>query len=558
MTLAALLLLPQVLLGQQASQAEALRALAMRGDEAALRASVSRSPVAAREATQRLLERSATGDAAGDRALAGANRLAGAIAVEHRDSFPLREVMRFASWSPAERGAKVAVDSLRRAGNSALGRAGFAAAHPLWQESARRAQALGDTAGMAAAYGNIGAGYYGEGALDSAVAYFDRAAVLAHAARDARTELNALGGRANVLRDRGEYAAARTAYERTLGLRERIGDVRGIAADRTNLGILAMELGDADAARASYLEAIAVSRRHALRDAEATALVNLGALASEEAEYADAVAHETRARLLYRELGDRQGEATTLHSLGLLELRRGDYPAAKRKLEAALALHREVGPTAAAVAVTADLARLSAAMGDPQAARAHLDRAQRLARRGEGPGLEADVALLRGDLAAEYNAWSEANAAYREAASKYRATADVGGGARAQHGLGLVLLADGDAAGAVGVLEVAAREFDAAGDTRGMALAQLDLVAALAEAGERARARRTLATAQEALEKLKDPAGVAASSAVLAELEMQEGRPAAAEALYRRALLELGSRPAASVSWAIHAGLGDA
>jgi CHAT domain-containing protein/tetratricopeptide (TPR) repeat protein len=450
------------------------------------------------------------------------------------------------------------VDSLRRAGNAALGRDGFDAALAPWRESVRRARALADTAGMAAAYGNIGAGYYGEGSLDSAVAYFDRAAVMARAARDARTELNARGGRANVLRDRGEYAEARAEYERTLALRERIGDVRGIAADRTNLGILAVELGDADVARASYLEAIAISRRHALRDAEATALVNLGGLASEEADYADAAAHETRARTLYRELGDRQGEATTLHSLGLLELRRGDYPAAKRKLEAALALHRDVGPTAATVTVTADLARLSAAMGDPQAARAHLDRAQRLARRGEGPGLEGDVALLRGDLAAEYNAWPEANAAYREAASKYRAAADVGGGARAQHGLGLVQLADGDAAGAIGVLEVAAREFGAASDRRGMALAQLDLVAALAEAGDRPRARRVLATVQEALASLKDPAGVAASSAVLAELEMEDGRPAAAEALYRRALVELGSRPAVSVSWAIHAGLGDA
>jgi CHAT domain-containing protein len=58
--------------------------------------------------------------------------------------------------------------------------------------------------------------------------------------------------------------------------------------------------------------------------------------------------------------------------------------------------------------------------------------------------------------------------------------------------------------------------------------------------------------------KLQDPAGVAAAMAVLAALEMEEGRPAAAEALYRRALAELGARPAASVSWALHAGLGDA
>jgi signal transduction histidine kinase len=204
MSLAVLLVLPALVLAQQALPAAALRTLAERGGDSALRAGVARSPVAAREATQRLLERTATGDAGADRALASANRLAGAIALEHRDSFPLREVIRFARWSPAERGAKVTVDSLRRAGNAALGRHGFDAALEDWRESARRAQVLADTAGAAAALGNIGAGFYGEGALDSALAYFGRAALLARAARDTRTELNALGGRANVLRDRGD------------------------------------------------------------------------------------------------------------------------------------------------------------------------------------------------------------------------------------------------------------------------------------------------------------------------------------------------------------------
>jgi len=559
MMLAALLALPAFLLAQQSVPAEALRRLAERGGDSALRASVVRSPVAAREATQRLLERTAKGDAAADQALASANRLAGLIAMEHSDSFPLREVMRFARWSPAERGAKVMVDSLRRAGNAALGRDGFDAALTDWRESERRARVLGDTAGMAAAVGNIGAGFYGESMLDSATAYFDRAAGLARRARDTRTELNAMGGLANVLRDRGDFRAAREQYERTLALRERIGEVRGIAADRNNLGILASEMGDATAARAAYLESLAVSRRHALREAEATALVNLGTLASEEADYTGAVGHQTRALALYRELRDRQGEAVALHNLGLLELRRGDYPAARKRLEAALALYGEVGPTIATVGVIGDLARLSAAMGNPQEARAQLDRAVRLARRsGDAAGIAGDVALLRADLAAEFNVWPEAEAAYHEAEAKYRAAADTRGGARARHGVGLVRLVDGDAAGAAAALEVAVRDLEATGESRAAALARLDLVEALAQSGDRAHARRVLATAHETLAGLEDPAGTAAATAVLAQLELEDGRLAGAESLYRQALVELGPRPAPSVSWALHAGLGDA
>jgi hypothetical protein len=254
------------------------------------------------------------------------------------------------------------------------------------------------------------------------------------------------------------------------------------------------------------------------------------------------VGHDTRALALYRELRDRQGEAVALHNLGLLELRRGDYAAARKRLEAALALYSEVGPAIATVAVIGDLARLSAAMGNPQEARAQLDRAVRLARRsGDAAGIAGDVALLRADLAAEFNVWPEAEAAYREAEAKYRAAADTRGGARARHGVGLVRLVDGDAAGAAAALEVAVRDFEATGESRAAALARLDLVEALAQSGDRAHARRVLATAHETLAGLEDPAGTAAATAVLAQLELEDGRLAGAESLYRQALVELGS-----------------
>ncbi|HEX5631794.1 MAG TPA: tetratricopeptide repeat protein, partial [Gemmatimonadales bacterium] len=275
----AALLLPLALLAQQRSQAETMRALVERGSDSALVATVNRSPVAAREAMQALLDRTAR-PGEGDLALAGANRLAGAMAIALGDSFPLRQVMRYAAWTPAERGAKVAIDSIRFAGNAALGRDGFETALRAWRESARRAEALGDTAGMAAALGNIGAGFYAEGMLDSAASHFTRAAGLARQVHDGRTELNAQGGLANVLRDRGAYREARERYERTLALRERIGDVRGIAADRNNMGLMAAELGDEAAARAAFEEALAVSRRHALREPMAASLTNLAWLAS--------------------------------------------------------------------------------------------------------------------------------------------------------------------------------------------------------------------------------------------------------------------------------------
>src|SRR5205814_9388075 len=57
-----------------------------------------------------------------------AGKIATAYAVAWRDSFLVREVARFVAWPSARRVAKVAVDSLRRAGIKAFGADGPRAA----------------------------------------------------------------------------------------------------------------------------------------------------------------------------------------------------------------------------------------------------------------------------------------------------------------------------------------------------------------------------------------------------------------------------------------------
>ena len=68
-----------------------------------------------------------------------------------RDSFYVRQISRFDAWSPAQRLTKVSADSLRLAGNSALGTSGAASALRAWRESYRLARSIGDSAGQGSA-----------------------------------------------------------------------------------------------------------------------------------------------------------------------------------------------------------------------------------------------------------------------------------------------------------------------------------------------------------------------------------------------------------------------
>src|SRR5690242_18056876 len=107
--------LVSVLAVLQSPASDSLRLLATRLPPASLVLEVRQRPLAVREAVNESLKRGE---------LDGAGKIAAAYAVAWRDSFLVREVVRFAAWPVARRSAKLVVDSLRRAGIKAFGAEG--------------------------------------------------------------------------------------------------------------------------------------------------------------------------------------------------------------------------------------------------------------------------------------------------------------------------------------------------------------------------------------------------------------------------------------------------
>jgi CHAT domain-containing protein len=539
--------------------AVSVRALAHVGTEAALVARVREAPDEVRTALRDLLvATAATADSADDY-LAETRRLAYAYAAAWRDSFFVRQVARFAAWSPAQRRLKVSADSLRLAGNAALGRLGIGAAAQAWRASLVRCEALGDTAGMGAALGNLGAGFFAAGELDSAAAYFGNARDHAEAVGDFRTLGNAIGALANVSRDRGELRRAGELYASAAEIRERTGDTRGVAADRNNLGMVAQTLGDLDGARRAFGEALALNRRYDRAEPAALNLVNLGTVATIAGEYAIAAARYREALGSYRDQGNRVGEALALRNLGLLALRRGEYRAAAATLTEALAVYEATGHAVEAIAVRRDLALVRSAMGDLQGARGELRRAeQRALGQQAGAAVLAPLALGRADLALQFNSLVEAEREYARAEALFRRAGDRGGRAEAQQGRGMLLARRESYGPAQTALQAALRVQEAAGDPRPAALTRLILGAVQQRQGDTTSAHLTLTRALVSLRGLGDAVGEAAALAMLGDLESEGGMYLTAEALYQRGLGRLGGRLAPNVTWRLYAGLGAA
>jgi len=548
-----------VLVGMaQSTQApDALRNLTLAGSDSVLVARVRDRPDDVRDALRRLF-RQAVSDTQPDAALAAARRLAQAYAVAWRDSFLLRRVTQFESWSASQRGEKVAADSLRLAGNEALGRSGVNAALRLWRESLRRCVGLGDSAGVGAALGNIGAGFYRSGDFDSAAVYLERARATAARVGDHRTEGNAAGVLASLHADRGELRTSAELYARAAEIRSLTGDDRGAAADRNNLGLISQSLGDVDEARRAFSEALRSNRSAGRDEPAAVNLINLGNLASLEGDYPNAAVHYHEALALYRTLENRVGSAAVLHDLGLLDLQRGAYRPALATLSQALTIYRVTGPLVDEVAVRRDIATAHAAMGNLQGALTELGRAERLVPSGAAPGLLAQLALARADLAVQFNAFPEAERQYKRAVQLSRRAGDGRGAGDAERGLGLLLLLRDDHPRAQDRLESALHTEELAGDARSVALTRLLLGYAQALRGDTGGARASLTRARSQLHALGDASSEAAALGTLGALEQQAGVPLAAESLYRRGLELLRARLAPSISWQLHAGLADA
>ncbi len=541
--------------GQSTQQADEIGALARAGPDSALVERARRRPDDVRNALRQLLAEAAGEDVDSARAasLDAAQRLAGAYAIAWQDSFFVRQARRFASLSLADQKAKVAADSLRLVGNAALGSSGIDAAMQAWRESLRRCDALGDTAGMASALGNLGGGFYRAQEYDSAEAYLTRSRDLAERIGDHRTMGNAVGTLASVSNDRGDLRRANDLYALAGPIRERTGDTRGLAADQNNLGTVARALGDLVGARRAYEAALAANRSAGRVEPAATNLVNLGNVASLDGEYAEAAERYREALATYRELGNQPDVAFVLHNIGLLAMRRGDYRAAVTALTEAVGIYRRTGPQADEIAVRQSLATARGAMGDLQGARVQLQRAEGLA--GAAQASLAGLALGRADLAVQFNRLPEAERHYARAE---RLSEDDETRAAAQQGMGLVLIMRENYARAQGPLELALRTQEGSGDGRAAAVTRLLIGYAQRERGDTAAARRTILPALDTLAALGDAAGEAAALGALGDLEARAGLALTAESLYRRGIARLGARPAPDIAWQLHAGLAGA
>lgn len=483
-----------------------------------------------------------------------AKRIAAAYERTWHDSTMLRQLARFANWSPEQRLLKVRADSLRRAGFDALNTSGPKSALQPWLASRANAISARDSFGLAATLGNLGAAFALLGRPDSALTLLRQSERVATHLRDWHTLGNTLSALGALERGRGNLDGALVLFQRAAALRVRSGDDRGAAADENNLGLIAEGQGDDGAARSFYLSARRKNDAAGRHSPAATNLANLGALEASLGNLTEAIQYYRQALARHRTAGDRRGIGLDLRSLGNLLTETGGYPDAVTALQQAAEALASTGSPADAAGAYADLAQALAAMGS-------LGEAQRAVESGEraastDPQPLAYLALVGGDLAVDADDYGAAAIHYQRAESLAVLAGDAYTATQAREGLGSTDLRRGNTGEAVQTLTRAVEAMRSLSDDRALAMTSLQLGAAQAADGRDADAGATIERARQIFARVGDPAGEAAALEAHARQSEQRGEVAAGESQLRAALKRLEGVSAPDISAAVRWSLG--
>ena len=165
------------------------------------------------------------------------------------------------------------------------------------------------------------------------------------AAGDAPADVagKAWNGLGIVRADRGDYAAAREAFERALELRREAGDELGVAASLSNLGALALFREDHEAAQRAYEEALAVYRGNEYSPNLLALLENIGVVALVRGDAAASVAALEEARALAAEHGELRATSSTARWLARALIEQRDLDRSRELLAESLALAEQIG-----------------------------------------------------------------------------------------------------------------------------------------------------------------------------------------------------------------------
>lgn len=200
-------------------------------------------------------------------------------------------------------------DREREQGHEAL-------AFDLYQLAKNIAKQIDDTAGLAAAFEEIGLAYYNRDEYDLAMNALKETLRLCEQLKDVRKQAGTFNQIGMVHRAKGEYPQAIESYQQAQTLNAPLGDKKVLLQTLINLGIVYRQRGDYEAALQVYQQALLMQETTDNKSTLARLLNSIGNVYWSQSDYAQAIEHFQKSLKLSEEAKEPRLSATLLNNLG--------------------------------------------------------------------------------------------------------------------------------------------------------------------------------------------------------------------------------------------------
>ena len=234
----------------------------------------------------------------------------------------------------------------------------------------------------------------------------------------------------------GQYADARRYLEEALAIDRELGNGAGEVTALGHLGILARNLGQNAEARRYFEQALAIAQLIRDREREAAVWGALGGVSADFGEYSDAQRYIEKSYAIYRELENSDGEQRALHNLGAVALELGQHADARRYLEQALANNRMEGNRAGEWIAMNNLGVLAGDLGQYTEAKLYYEQVLLINRKSGNRMGESTALGNLGSVAVEMGQYADARRYLEEALAIDRELGARRGEAYGLEGLG--------------------------------------------------------------------------------------------------------------------------
>ena len=377
-------------------------------------------------------------------------------------------------------------------------------------------EAVRDHRGQAIAVSNIAAAYDDLGDRRRAADNYERASRLWRAVGDTVAEATMLGKMAAAYYKLEDSRRALEAYERSLPLWRTAGNRRAEAATLNNIGAIYSDTGEKRRALDEFAKALAIRRAVGDKEEVAATLNNIGAVYDDLGEKRQALGNYEEALLLWRSAGNRSEEATTLNNVGVVHSSLGEKQKALDQLTKALALRQAAGDREGEATTLSNIGNVYDDLGERRLALENYERALLIWR--AAGSRRAQAATLSNMAAAHYEMGENRKSLeeFAEALTLRRAVGDKRGEAVTLNNAGTVLNSLGDRRRALDNYEQALQLWRAAGDRDGEAATLNNIGAVYYDSGERRKALERFSEALPLSRAVGNGGGEAATLANIA------------------------------------------